>query len=592
YDQTTWYVNFGNYEAGVGALGGGNIDIAAGGDIRNLSVSIPDTGRVTGNTQPGEAVALHQTGGGNLDLSAGGNIEGGAYYIADGLAQLKAGGAFVSGSKATAAYPSATVCEPVGYGCYIHVDAASNSHSYDVYTMLFTSSGEFRLQSGGDLNIDSVMDPLMAPALQYRSPAVLSYTPDAKVSLFSAGGDVRIWNNGMNIDVAAQHSGPGPVFFYGTVEGPATGASGFPYELWPATVSAVAAAGDVRVLGGMMLAPAATGNLELLAKGNVYIGYGTQADDAYQEGLLQIAEQQNYRSGRSGIYMSQAHYDLLKTPINPTLSGYGYFSASAFENAGAGNVYPGVTVFSLDHLPDLHAGDATPVRIYAADGDVVTTAQLNFPKEMWVQAGRHVYFPAYTIQHNSVNDLSLVRAGGGLYFSTDGYISTYGPGRLEIETGGDLWIPDNARGITSNPIGIYPVRVNPNQSLPAPTVWKPDEDSADIAISVGYNQTPNYGGFEDGYLNPETAADMADYLLQDSGDGRKLSIYLFDRVYQRADQGTDGRLVTSPALAQGFVNYVRSLQGLPALQTTAEQNAYLGQAWNFWLTLPSTQKTP
>jgi len=100
YDQTTWYVNFGSYEAGVGALGGGNVDIAAGGDVRNLGVSIPNTGRVTGNTGPDDRVtALHTTGGGNLSLRAGGNIAGGVYTVSDGLAQLTAGGAFVAGSR-------------------------------------------------------------------------------------------------------------------------------------------------------------------------------------------------------------------------------------------------------------------------------------------------------------------------------------------------------------------------------------------------------------------------------------------------------------------------------------------------------------
>ncbi len=71
-------------------------------------------------------------------------------------------------------------------------------------------------------------------------------------------------------------------------------------------MSAVAATGDVQVLGGMLLAPSPTGSLELLARDNVYIGYGTRVDDAYREDQRNRAESQNYRSGRSGIFMSQA----------------------------------------------------------------------------------------------------------------------------------------------------------------------------------------------------------------------------------------------------------------------------------------------
>ncbi len=68
----------------MGALGGGNVDISAGGNVRNLGVSIPNTGRVTGNTGPDDPTALFTTGGGDLSLRAGGNIAGGAYYVADG----------------------------------------------------------------------------------------------------------------------------------------------------------------------------------------------------------------------------------------------------------------------------------------------------------------------------------------------------------------------------------------------------------------------------------------------------------------------------------------------------------------------------
>ncbi len=45
----------------------------------------------------------------------------------------------------------------------------------------------------------------------YQGNALMSYTTDAKVSLFSAGGDVSIWNNGHNLNLVEKHSGVGPV---------------------------------------------------------------------------------------------------------------------------------------------------------------------------------------------------------------------------------------------------------------------------------------------------------------------------------------------------------------------------------------------
>ncbi|HTM81972.1 filamentous haemagglutinin family protein [Asticcacaulis sp.] len=257
-----------------------------------------------------------------------------------------------------------------------------------------------------------------------------------------------------------------------------------------------------------------------------------------------------------------------------------------------GSAYPSIQPFSVSHLPNLHAGDHEPVRIYAAKGDIVTAGRtvMYLPKQAWFQAGGDIYFPSYDIQHNNPNDLSIVRAGEGIYFdisgqfgdSNDGIVDSYGhltvsgPGRLEVEAGTDIYLPSNTYGISSKRITLEP----------GSQAWKPDEKAADIAISVGYNQDPAYAAFEDAYLNPEKAGDMADYLKDDSGK----SLYLFDREYKRAD-GATGEFAT-PESRQGLVNYVRGLQGLQPLKTKAEQVAYLDIAWAFWNTLNSDYKTP
>ncbi len=64
---------------------------------------------------------------------------------------------------------------------------------------------------------------------------------------------------------------------------------------------------------------------------------------------------------------------------------------------------------------------------------------------------------------------------------------------------------------------------------------------------------------------------------------------MFDRIYARGN-GSDSTFA-SPELAAGFVNYIRGMQGLPPLETSADQTAYLNQAWDYWLALPSTQQT-
>ena len=44
--STTWWVMFNDFEQGVGALGGGNVSVGAGGNIVNLNAVIPTTGRL------------------------------------------------------------------------------------------------------------------------------------------------------------------------------------------------------------------------------------------------------------------------------------------------------------------------------------------------------------------------------------------------------------------------------------------------------------------------------------------------------------------------------------------------------------------
>jgi hypothetical protein len=48
--STTWWVDFSNFFQGVGALGGGNVSLTAGGDVRNVDAVIPTNARMPGYT--------------------------------------------------------------------------------------------------------------------------------------------------------------------------------------------------------------------------------------------------------------------------------------------------------------------------------------------------------------------------------------------------------------------------------------------------------------------------------------------------------------------------------------------------------------
>lgn len=610
YEQTTWFVAFKNFKAGVGALGGGNIDISAGGDIANLSASIPTTGRVSGNRFEGDVAGrINTLGGGSLVVDAGGDILSGLYYVGDGQGDLTAGGAFRSGADVWGMFGANQ-----GFG-------RSDSRQ-PIHTLLFTSSGQFRLRSGGDLNIEAVLDPMSGIAgFDNVTPAgtiwnfqvnarpgfgyFQTYEADAAVDLFSAGGDIKIWNNSIVVGArqilgAFNDEDRAPLLLGVTDYGPVWGAGNdygamhatAQHYLWPSNLSAVAAAGDVIVHGGFTMFPSATGNLELLASDNVYLDL--VLDFADVNNTFRDPADYNFLTGSSTLLMSQSDPTLVPNPLDPTTVGESIMQTAAtdpriYSTAGYGSSY-GMIEFSEINPPDLHKGDFDPVRIYAGEGDIFmnrngrgVTGSVSLPKPAWFFAGGDIYFPNFVTQHNQGSDLSVYRAGGSIYFSPTSTIQTFGPGRLEVEAGRDIWIPSQGLGVQTGDIRVYD-----HQYDTVGHVLDPEAEGADIGISVGYNQRPSYESFEDAYLNPEKTADQADYLLDDLGDGRNLSVYLIDQVYDRAG-GPDQAFPTETR--EGLVNYVRRQQGLEPLKDRKDQLAWLDQAWTAWQALNTDQKS-
>jgi hypothetical protein len=80
---------FGAFDQGVMSVGG-NVAVHAGGDIRELSVSLPSTFYTSGGARQfvGDS--------GNVDIVAGGDILGGAYFVSKGAGRIDAGGSVAS----------------------------------------------------------------------------------------------------------------------------------------------------------------------------------------------------------------------------------------------------------------------------------------------------------------------------------------------------------------------------------------------------------------------------------------------------------------------------------------------------------------
>ncbi|WP_366904439.1 filamentous haemagglutinin family protein [Methylovulum sp.] len=105
---TAWGVNVNTFRQNVGLFGGGKVDINAGGNINNLSVMMPTTGKqigtlAGGNNSSGAPKFSHNVvdvkGGGQLLVKAGGDIAGGAYFLGKGDGNISADGQVTGGKE-------------------------------------------------------------------------------------------------------------------------------------------------------------------------------------------------------------------------------------------------------------------------------------------------------------------------------------------------------------------------------------------------------------------------------------------------------------------------------------------------------------
>jgi hypothetical protein len=85
------------YQQNIGSFGGGNVSIKAAGDITNLEVVMPTTGKQIGTNNSAKNLNLFSSnqievnGGGNLLISAGGDVVGGNFYVGKGAGSISAG---------------------------------------------------------------------------------------------------------------------------------------------------------------------------------------------------------------------------------------------------------------------------------------------------------------------------------------------------------------------------------------------------------------------------------------------------------------------------------------------------------------------
>lgn len=460
-EWVTWYPRFDKFEQGVGALGGGRVDIAAGGDIRHLSAVTPTSGRLPGEAgMLPDATKLQVFGGGDLFVHAGGDILSGLYYVDRGRATIQADGSIVSGR-----------------------DVAD----LPLRTLLALGDASLAVRARGDLDIQTVFNPTLVMqtpdnlgnatlALAKKRSYFSTYGRRSLVDLVAVGGNLTLSATLSRQQLPALNPRWGQY---------KPGPDVLAFSLYPPVTRAAAIAGNLVVPPGsaLIVTPAPQGTLELLAGDSVSFGTAVQMLD---------------HNPRELPHPLLPATNLLA--LNTTISGW----------AGA----------RYHSSPPLHESDPEPLRIVAAGGDIVgtggATADLRLSKPAIIQAGRDIRDLHVVGQNLRPEDVTRIEAGRDIIFTipqstganvpdSDAKIDIGGPGRLEVLAGRDVDLGSS--------IGIRTRGNLDNPFLP--------EGGADILVQAGVAGSVDRTAFIERYLADADSvyrAELLAYMRLITGD--------------------------------------------------------------------------
>ncbi|MGC1549558.1 MAG: filamentous hemagglutinin family protein [Rhodanobacter sp.] len=471
-------INFANFDQGVMSAGG-NVSVSAGGNISDLSVSLPTTWYVNAG-----GTSITTVGSGNLSVHSDGNILSGTYFVANGQGNLTAGGMIGSDISYTA--PTITG------GSY-------NGITSPVSTLLGLQDAQFTVQARDGVDIGGIYDPSYA-VIQTTNPLIpanhsdgQSYSSTSAANIVTTSGDLTL--NSLTV--------PNPLFSYGAAAQFGGNDVYDPGAVLPATLALTALNGDVNVLGSGGLYPSATGNLNIFSDGSIELSQQANGGSLHDFGLI------------------DASSSMLPSPLQP-LGG----DVSAYQNLfGFAYLDNGLTPSHQDDLHQItpvHASDATPVRIYALTGDIVDgTLQpnglmayemvLQSDKSALIYAGRDIVDLSFIGQQVHQSDISRIAAGRNIYDTQ--YVPTFytgglkqlipsilqgGVGTLVVEAGRNIGPLTNQidiqglNNLTSQETGIETIGNLVNPYLP--------HDGANVSVLFGVGPGINTSNFVSQYV--------------------------------------------------------------------------------------------
>ena len=555
---TSWWINFGTYSTvgaeldatprmvgftGFGTLGGGNLSLEAGRHSGVISpmgnalglLTAPHSSAIvaavgsTGRVSDGE---LHLTGGGDLTLRSGGALNPGLRASAqqpEGFLQdLDLNGAVTNLRGSTllqAARIGGVSAIQSSYGTLgLKNPFVADAPVAMAGPVLILGDSTALVQARGDVVLGSAADPGRVPVANFNdillddgshasgSSWFSLWTQRTALDLFSAGGNLSPGLVGTQ-HVSGSNQGREVIDI-----SPSDGDVILNYWLYPSRFSAVAASGNINLaslrasgatLGAqdvILLAPSASGRLEVLAGGSI------------------LAAEQATQIVRSS---SDAR---VPGPFDPGFIARGPGNAGTVRSnvsVDGGRADPEAVLPYFAFGPNTALGALLPTtptvasRFYAVAGDIIglgsgSRRQLSRDtgnsgrtvfdwyeagSAVQLRAGRDVINANVTALNTSSTDISGIDAGRDIIRSN---LTVAGPGNVEVSAGRQLR-QEEAGSIVSLG-GIVQGDTRPGAS---------------IAVTAG-NQHLDFDALRARYLDPAALADPAQSLASQPGKAVKI----------------------------------------------------------------------
>jgi filamentous hemagglutinin len=502
---TAWAIDASQFQQNIGSFGGGKVNIAASGNINDLSVMMPTTGKQKGLNMEQNSVEVQ--GGGQMQVKAGGDIAGGAYFLGRGDGVISAGGEIKGSANQFKQGPQIVM-------------SGDQSDSAKGNTKL-------TLNANQRIKIAAASDAMV---LNPNNTVFFTYPEKGVLALKSLSGDVHL-----NADTSV----------ISQILGITHPDNQLLAEVYPASLDVTAFNGSVKLDKDIVLFPSAVSNLNILAK----------QDISSRDGL-----------GSKSIIMSDADPVLLpkvSSPIAASISDPNLIDVGKKFNPD--NIIASLPAVSkLIHAPiPVHSADKQPARLVTQVGDI-SSVKINLPKRAIIQARRDLKNLSLQIQHSNPSDASIISSGRDITFETgldsNGLLDrSQNANKIEIAGPGDALVKTGRNLDLGSSTGLPTVGNLFNPNLPS--------GGASLDVLVGLNGgIPDYAAFISKYQTKPLYAEkfmsaksvITEFMRQRSGD-TALSVEDAFTVFRnlKGDETLPVQAQLNAHLAQVFFNELK-----------------------------------